>query len=98
MAKSNATVCGIPTRVGKRATYGGGSIYPGARNIGAFAPISKASAKLLVRSLFGHERLPRMGYELTLCDHQYLNNKSGKFEIVRRASGEFQGARSRSRR
>lgn len=98
MAKSNATVCGIPTRVGKRASYGGGNIYPGARAIGSVAPISKASAKHLVRSLFGHERLPRMGYELTLCANQYLNNKSGKLEVVRRAAGEFQGARSRSRR
>lgn len=97
MAKANATVCGIPTRVGKRASYGGGNIYPGARAIGSVAPISTASAKHLVRSLFGHERLPRMGYELTLCTHQYLSNTSGKLEVVRRASGEFQGARSRSR-
>lgn len=91
--KPNAVVCGIPTRVGKRTSYGGGNIYPGAVNIGSYAPISKPNAKNLMRALFGHERLPRPGYEVPLCGYQYLENKAGKLEIVRRQSGGFQGRR-----
>lgn len=96
--KPNATVCGVSTRLGKSIDYGGGHIAPTARRLGVYAPISKPGARRLMRALFGHERLPRPGYEVTLCDNQYLGNMSGSFQVERRASGDFRGVTRRRRR
>lgn len=92
------TICGVPgVNVRGERTYGGGNIYPGARDIGRSAAISKDQAKRLSSKL-GINRLPRVGYEMTLCSNTYLSNNGGRFEVTRRASGGFQGARSRRRR
>lgn len=97
--KPNARICGVPTKVGRPISYGGGHIVPSARKLGQYASISKPGARRLMEALFGPgKRPPRPGYEVRLCADQYLVNRSGSFEIVRRASGEFQGVRTRRRR
>lgn len=96
--KPNATVCGVPTRLSHAIRYGGGNIYSGARNIGQYASISKPGAKRMMLALFGHARLPRPGYETKLCGDQYMENMNGLYHIVRRAPGDFQGARVASKR
>ena len=105
-----ATICGIPdVKVGKASTYGGGNIYPGVRELGRYAPISKPQAKQLMQKLFGHDRLPRVGYQTLLCDvpakhwqemskRTYLTNTSGKLTVERHASGDFEGRRKRKKR
>lgn len=92
------TICGIPVRVRNEREYGGGHIYVGAGVISRFAQISKAEAKKLTEKL-GIGRLPRMGYEMTLCEKTVLENTSGRFSVgQRRGSAPFSGARGRRRR
>jgi hypothetical protein len=95
--KPNATVCGVPVYIGKPISYGGGHIAPTARHLGQYASISKPGAKRLMDALFGHTRLPRPGYEVKLCEDQYLSSMSGSMQIERRASGDFRGVRRRKR-
>lgn len=96
--KPNATVCGIPTRIGGTIRYGGGNVYVNARDIGGYASISKPGAKRLMMALFGHARLPRPGYETKLCADQYLVNMSGSLQVNRRASGPIAGPSRKRRR
>lgn len=93
------TICGIPgVRIRGEREYGGGHIYTGAGTISRFAQISKTEAKKLADKL-GIPRLPRMGYEMTLCEKTVLENTSGRFSIgQRRGSAPFSGARHRKRR
>lgn len=104
MPRTKIKVCGVPVLAYNEQTYGGGHIAPTARNIGRFAHVSKATAKKLLKTLFGHEKLPRAGYEMKLCDNQYLGHRRNAFdaslpyEVVRRASGEFAGTTKRKRK
>lgn len=94
--------CGLTINAGKVTTYGGGHIFPGARDIGRHARVSAATARKITASI--GVKPPRPGYEMLICggrgtnDAQYLVNHGGKYEVVRRASGEFAGARRRKRR
>ena len=97
MSKPNATVCGVPTRLGGAIHYGGGHLTTGVGPLGHWRAISKPGAKRLLKALFGHERTPRPGHEVKLCDAQFLENMSGSFQVVRRASGEMRGVRGRRR-
>lgn len=97
-AKPNATVCGVPARLGGAVHYGGGHITTGVGRLGHWRSISKPGARRLMKALFGHERLPRPGHEVKLCDDQYLESMSGSLQVVRRASGEMRGGRRARRR
>jgi hypothetical protein len=94
----NATVCGIPTSLGGAVHYDGGHLTTGIGPLGHWRAISKPAAKRLLSSLFGHERLPRPGYEVKLCGDQYLENISGSFQVRKRGSGEMSGRRRKARR
>lgn len=98
MPRTNATVCGIPTFLGGAVHYGGGHLTTGVGKLGHWRSIGKPGAKRLMKALFGHERVPRPGYEVKLCDDQYLENIAGSFQVVRRAPGEMRGARRKRRR
>lgn len=89
-------VCGliIPTEGGAQ-TYGGGNLYPGARIIGSFAWINKATAKRLAGA-FGF-RQPRPGYEMQICKDVWLRRRGHGFEVTSRQPGGFRGVRKRSR-
>jgi hypothetical protein len=89
----NTTVCGIPTHLGGPIHYGGGHITVGVGKLGHYRSISKPGAKRLLKSLFGHERTPRPGYEIKLCGDQYLENMSGSFQIRKRVPGDISGAK-----
>lgn len=93
------TICGIPgVRVMDEREYGGGKIYPGAMRISRYARISKPQAQKLIAAL-GISRLPRMGYEMTLCEKTVLENTSGRFSVGQRTgAASFQGARRRRRK
>ncbi len=75
------TVCGVKVLVTSRSTYGGGHIAPTARYLGQVGKIGKSSAKKLTTTL-GIGRLPKPGYEMTLCEGVKLGNRSGRFELV----------------
>lgn len=97
--KKMVTICGVPQiSVRGEKSYGGGHIYPGARDIGRVAKISMLQASELTTALFGSRRLPRPGYEVKLCDATFLGNNAGQLEVVRRASGPFAGSRHRKAR
>lgn len=82
MAKGKrVSVCGVKVLVTSRTTYGGGHIAPTARYLGQVGKIGKASAKKLTTQL-GIGRLPKPGYEMTLCEGVKLGNSAGRFELV----------------
>jgi len=86
------TVCGLKISVTEARRYGGGHVAP-VRDLGTTARVSKAMARRLAEAT--GVRLPRMGWEVTLCDKVYLENVSGMFSITKRASGGLSGARRR---
>ena len=97
MAKRQyANVCQIRVPIGMPISYGGGHIAPTARHLGMYAPVSKPTAKKLAAAI--GVRVPRPGWEVTLCKDTYLANMSGSFQVERRASGEFQGVKRKRRR
>jgi hypothetical protein len=92
--RQHVNVCGIRVPVMQVKTYGGGHIYPTARDIGTHAKVSRATAQKLANSV-GARRLPPPGYETKLCQSTWLVNRAGRFEVDRRASGGLQGRRGR---
>jgi len=90
MPRKRVTVCGIPI-LAVPHTYGGGNVYPGARDIGTYAEVSEKTARKLARSV--DARLPQPGYELNLCKDTWLVNKAGRFEVDRRMHGGLKGRR-----
>ena len=95
--KPNATVCGVPEVLGGPIHYNSTSPKPGVGTNGHYRAISRPGAKRVVKALFGHERLPRPGFERKLCENQYLVNNLGSLDIVRRGPGDIRGARRRKR-
>jgi hypothetical protein len=96
MTRKRVTVCGLKVSVSDAKSYGGGHLYPGARDIGTTAHVSKATAQKLAKGA-GAARTPRLGYELKLCEHMYLENVSGTFRVIKRASGGLSGRRTGTR-
>ncbi len=105
-------ICGlyVPT-IGKPESYGGGHIYPGARDLGTVARVSPSTATYLATA-FGR-RSPRPGYEIELCKDVWLRQLKrfrtgprggyeprgkGQYEVVRHASGGMKGLKRRGRR
>lgn len=98
-------VCGVQVRVlgvrGREHVRAGGITPPG-------LAVSERTAKQLVERV--GRRLPRLGYELTLCDGSAdggvikLFNRSGKYELQGRGTdslvrgGALRNTRSRKRR
>lgn len=90
--KPNATVCGIPTSLGGAVNDHGGRLATGVGPTGHWRAISKPGARRLLQALFGHERLPRLGHSIKLCDDQYLDNVH-TLQVRRTAPGEMRGTR-----
>lgn len=89
--KPNATVCGVPTSLGGAIHDDGGNLRTGVGPAGHWRAISKPGAKRLMKAIFGHERLPRLGQSVKLCDGQYLDNVH-TFQVRRDQPGEMRGA------
>lgn len=107
-------ICGlyVPT-IGKPESYGGGHIYPGARDLGAVARVSASTARYLATAFGRGYDQPRPGYEIELCKDVWLRQLKrfrtgprggyeprgkGQYEVVRHASGGMKGLRGRKRR
>lgn len=100
--KPNATVCGIPARLGGVIRFGASgratALDPAGGFIGSHRAISTPGAKKLVQALFGPKaRLPRAGQKLQLCGNQFLICHGG-CDIYRYDTGEIAGARKRKKR
>ena len=111
VSRRKVQVCGLyVATIGKPTSYGGGNIYPGARDLGTFAKVSPSTAAYLATA-FGR-RVPRPGYEIQLCNDVWLSQLKrfrtgprggyeprgkGQFEVVRHASGGLRGGKKRRR-
>lgn len=99
MARRNIRICGLlvpPSS--KPQSYGGGHIYPGARDIGSYVQVSKTTALRLLSAVQARPRLPRWGYEVKLCNDTWLRRRGSSFEVQRNASGGFKGLAGSVRR
>lgn len=91
-AKPNATVCGIPVKLG-------GTLTREVPHYGVIQhrAIGKPDARKLLAATHNRTRLPRPGHTVPLCGDLWLTSMSGSLQVEKLGPGEFRGARARRR-